>query len=108
MDSAGIPVRARLTADLDHINAAPSIDNFTAIFLGNDRWQVTGTVDDYDDLVEGFIVELSGLFSGRAVVTAGGTFSYTESGVTSTGNVVAQTADTHGESSDLAIVFVGV
>ena len=107
-DSSGISVSATLTADLDHLNAAPVIDNFTAIFLGNGRWQVTGTVEDYDDLVEGFIVELSGLFSGRAAVDANGTFAYTETVGTSTGNVIAQTADPHGEQSNLSIVFVGV
>jgi hypothetical protein len=107
-DSSGISVSATLTADLDHTNAIPLIDNFTAIALNNGDWQVTGTVEDYDDLVEGFIVELSGLFNGRAAVKADGTFAYTEQVGASTGNVIAQTSDPHGEQSGLAIVFVGV
>ncbi|MGI9429212.1 MAG: hypothetical protein ACR2NM_11185 [Bythopirellula sp.] len=107
-DSSGIAVTATLTADLDHTNAAPSIDNFTAIFLGNGEWQVTGTVEDNDDLVEGFLVDLSGLFSGRAAVEADGTFAYTSQVGALSGNVLAQTADPHDEQSGLAIVFVGV
>ncbi len=107
-DSSGLAVRAELPVDVDYVNSIPIIVDLTPAFIKDDIWAVYGSVQDGDDVVEGLIVELSGLFSGRAVVMADGTFTYKQSIGSASGFAFAQTSDRQGGESLLYAAEVGL
>ena len=107
-DTNGLSVEAVLTSDLDYTNSPPVISNFTTTYLGGSVWEVSGAVSDSDDIVEGQIVQLSGLFNVRVVVAADGSFYYREIVLGYGGYVYATTWDQHGEESNTPFTFTGL
>jgi len=106
-DTNGLSVSTVLTTDLDYANLPPVISNFTTSYLGGDVWEVSGTVSDSDDIVEGFILQLSGLFNVRVVVAEDGSFYYRKI-VFGGGYVYATTWDQHGEESNTPFTYTGL
>ena len=107
-DTNGLSVEAILTSDLDYSNSAPLISNFLATYLGGDVWEVSGTVSDSDDIVEGSIVELSGFFDARVAAAQDGSFYYRLIIFGFGGGEYATTWDQHGEESNTPLTHVGL
>ena len=107
-DSNGLSVSSDLTTDLDYTNSPPVISNFTSTYLGGSVWEVSGTVSDSDDNVEGYLVQLSGFFSTRVAVAENGTFYYRQIAFGPGGWVIATTWDEHDEESNKPITWVSV
>lgn len=108
-DTAGLSVKTIVPIDVDRDNAAPVISGYLASWVGGNSWEITGTVSDADDDVEGMIVSLTGLFSARVAVQADGSFVYEY--LTDPGEAdweYASVTDPHGEESNNPITYVGV
>lgn len=106
-DSSGLSVETILPADVGYTNTPPTIHDFVAIPLGYGTWEVSGSVED-DDVVEGMIVELTGLFEARVVVRADGTFAFDYDAGSLSGDVFAETSDRQSERSAMYSTFLGV
>jgi hypothetical protein len=118
MDQGGLIVDTKLTVIVaDTIfwvpnNEPPEISNFIGAEGPGHFWTYTGNVTDPDEDAEGFIITFGGILEGygyTAIVQANGTFSITEEyiGLVS-GAATAQTSDSFGELSNLAIDMVTV
>jgi hypothetical protein len=102
-DPSGLIVQ---TSMIVHRSAAPSIGNFCCINEISDYWTLTGSVIDFDDDVEGFIVTFGGVFEPYqlfAIVRADGVFSITvDLENLETGIATAKTMDPNGVRSNVA------
>jgi len=107
-DSGGLSVSSRFTFDLDYSNKAPVIYGYMSSYLGGYVWEVSGYVSDVDDIVEGLIIELTGLFNTRVAVAADGSFYYREIVLGEGDFVFASTYDPHGEESNNPFTFVSI
>ncbi len=108
-DTSGLSVQSTVTADVDYVNQPPVISNYLGVDLGSGVWQITGVVSDPDNDVEGWIVELGGVFETRVVVQADGTFSYTTIlDPNDWGTEYATTSDPYDAPSNIVGVFIGL
>ena len=108
-DTAGLSVDTKLTVDVDRTNAAPVISNYVSIVLPGHVWEVSGTVTDADDEVEGLLVELSGLFPQRVAVAADGSFYFRIIWMPGDpGWEYAIVSDLHSELSNQPATYVGI
>ena len=109
VDTEGLSAETIVPIDVDRDNAAPLISGYTAQLVGTDEWEISGSVSDADDDVEGLIVSLTGLFATRVAVAEDGTFHYTY--LTSPGEAdweIASVTDPHGAESNKPITYVGI
>ena len=107
-DSSGLSVISIFVSDLDYTNSTPLIHGFTSNYLGGDVWEVSGWVDDNDDVVEGFIVQFTGYFAARAAVSVDGSFYYRLIIFEFGGPEFATTWDTHLAESNTPVTHVGL
>ncbi|MEM9352894.1 MAG: hypothetical protein AAGA92_07770 [Planctomycetota bacterium] len=108
-DQSGQSVEALFTVDVGRQNLPPEISGYSIEALSADVWEVFGIVSDPDDDVEGMIVELTGVFSERAVVRADGTFNILVIiPPTAFGWETATVADPHGGVSTSPVTWIGL
>lgn len=95
-----------------HRSDAPYISNFYCINEYGNIWTFTGTVTDYDDDVEGYVITLGGALESyhlAATVESDGVFCLTVELIgLEAGTATAQTKDPHGVVSNLAMDWICV
>jgi len=75
-DSQGLSVETNITVDADYVNQPPLIYDFWASQHPGNTWLFSGYVSDPDDDVEGWVLELGGVFDIRATVDENGYFEF--------------------------------
>lgn len=107
-DSVGLTSIATFFADVFYVNQPPVLD-YIATSQGSDTWLISGSVSDPDDVVEGMLVNFSGVFDLRASVREDGTFEFAVIVDSEDwGWEWAQVVDPHGLASDSVLRVIGV
>lgn len=108
-DSGGLTVESSLTVDVDRINQPPVISDYFVGPIGGFVWEFSGTVTDADDDVEGFVVELTGLFDQRVAVRDDGSFYFQRIILPGESDwEIVTTVDPHGEISNSPFAWAGI
>lgn len=110
-DSSGMVREARMTIDVDRMNAAPDLTYFQATPLLNpvfaDEWHISGYVTDADGDPSDLMVQITGVIETRAAVWNDNWFSFTVIiDPAEYGNIYATVSDPHG-GSDFDIAYIG-
>jgi hypothetical protein len=105
----GVIVDGQGAATIGSSDNAPTIDSFTVTQQSAVVWNISGSVSDPDEDPAGFIVRFGGVlanFNLMATVQSDGTFSITANlAGMGQGTATAQTTDSDGLDSNLAICF---
>jgi hypothetical protein len=109
-DAGGLIVE---TSFVVHASNAPFITDFYCINETGDFWTITGAVTDYDSSVVGDVVTFGGVFANfnlsATITSVDGVFTFTfELPGLAEGVATAQTQDSHGIMSNVAVYWVTV
>jgi hypothetical protein len=108
-DAGGLFTDTTITVDVNRENQAPVISNFSAIFVGNGMWFISGEVSDADDDVSKLLVDFYGVFDIRSDIDEDGNFEFEvflddeESD-----DEYALTYDPHGAQSNIPFTYVNL